>query len=527
MQKVEKKHHRRKGGRGIWILLAALLLCGSVVLALTLQRQAEHVPEEAGHTPVTGSITARDPNELVSVTVQRRGEKPWTMLRAEDGTLRLEAENSPVDEQLANMLTDALANLTYEDVFTEDAKEYADHLEDFGLAEPTVRATGIFQDGAQVTVYVGDSADPEENSAYYMTVEGDDRLFAVNAGTVQDLNVERSLMYPVTQPVIHSALLDRITCYGADGRITKEWKLNGKVSDQDAAENWIVSVPFVYPADWEIMKNIRESAASLRMGIWTGTVTDETLQTWGLDAPRGRVEFHLAAGSTGTVSDLGVYDVQDWEERTVVLTLGSQKSSTLDYVRYGDEVFTVNHFFLSVFTDTDPLTTAARYPVQTPFNSLERLTVTREEGEAVYTMLRFDGDTQTRDSGVTYGNAAYEEAAASGDGNASSETGTGETGTEDAVQSGQETQNRCMKNGEEISWSGFEAAYERLLTVTVSGRLPEGYTPKAAHTTYTFHTVSGGVHTVELSDFDGFHDAVTMDGHTLFYLIKGGMTALP
>jgi hypothetical protein len=32
---------------------------------------------------------------------------------------------------------------------------------------------------------------------------------------------------------------------------------------------------------------------------------------------------------------------------------------------------------------------------------------------------------------------------------------------------------------------------------------------------------------VELSDYDGIHDAVTLDGYTLFYLIKGGMTALP
>ena len=86
---------------------------------------------------------------------------------------------------------------------------------------------------------------------------------------------------------------------------------------------------------------------------------------------------------------------------------------------------------------------------------------------------------------------------------------------------------RCMRNGEEIAYDAFSAAWERLLTVTVSGRLPEGWQPKETHTRYIFRTVSGGRHTMELSDYDGMHDAVTMDGHTLFYLIKGGMTELP
>ena len=86
---------------------------------------------------------------------------------------------------------------------------------------------------------------------------------------------------------------------------------------------------------------------------------------------------------------------------------------------------------------------------------------------------------------------------------------------------------RCMRNGEEIPYETFAAAYERMLTVTVSGKLPAGYAPEEAHTKYTFRTVSGGTHTVELCDFDGRHDAVTMDSHTMFYLIKHGMTDLP
>ena len=524
MQKVEKKQRRFRMSRGGWIVLAVILLCGSVAAVLLL-RQTPEEPAEAGYQPISGAISLRDPEEVLSITVKRRGEEPWTVIRSETGDLRMEDGTGLVDEQLGDMLADAMANLTYEDVFTEEPKEYAEHLADFGLEDPLVQATAVFRDGKRIAVNVGDSADPEGNSVYYMTVEGDGRLFALNSGTVQDLNVERSLLHPVSQPVIHSALLDRITLCGADGNIEKEWRLRGKVTDQDAAENWIVSVPFVYPADWEIMKNLRENAASLRMGVWQSAATEEALRTYGLDMPRGTLEFHLAAGSTGTVSELGVYDVQDWEERTVTLILGGQKGDTLDYVRYEDEIFSVNHLFLSVFTDTDPLSTVARYPVQTPFNSLESMTVAGPEGEDTYTILRFDGDDASNPSGVTYGNGTYEQLSASENRNGGS--GSSADGNTASDSAGTETQNRCMKNGEEISCSSFEAAYERLLTVTVSGRLPQGYLPGPVHTTYTFRTVSGSTHTVELSDYDGFHDAVSMDGHMLFYLIKGGMTALP
>ena len=50
---------------------------------------------------------------------------------------------------------------------------------------------------------------------------------------------------------------------------------------------------------------------------------------------------------------------------------------------------------------------------------------------------------------------------------------------------------------------------------------------KEPYKKYTFRTLSGGTHTVFLRSWDDMHDAVTVDGSTLFYLIIGGMTDLP
>ena len=85
----------------------------------------------------------------------------------------------------------------------------------------------------------------------------------------------------------------------------------------------------------------------------------------------------------------------------------------------------------------------------------------------------------------------------------------------------------CLLNGEHISREAFDAAYDRLLTVTFSGVLPEGAKWEEPYKKYTLRTLSGGTHTIELRGWDGIHDAVTVDGATLFYLIRGGMTPLP
>lgn len=498
MQKVERQKHKdRKLKRLTGLLLCAVLLAACVTAAVLLQDKAKEEPPES-RKRITGSITRRNVEDLRQVTITRRGEKPWSLLQDKEGKLTVQRKNGAeteewtADENAAKMILDAAANLTYEDVFTENREDWAPAAAAFGLEEPLVTAEILFRDGEQVTVRIGDSADPEGNSSYYLAVDGDDRLYAVTAGTVEDFRSEKELLHPVHQIQIFSALLDRITIRDEEGKVLKEWALQGKVSDRDAAENWLVTAPFMYPADYDMIKNMRDSAESLRLGVYIGTEEELNPADYGLDHPAAVLEFHMAEGSTGTVSDAGVYDVSDWEERTVTLKLGSKKSDMVDYVLCNGEVYTINHFTISTFTETDPMSTAARYPVATPLNSLESIMVEKQGEETVhYALIHQSGDDGSDNGGET-------------------------TATD-----------RCIRNGREIPYDTFSAAYERLLTVTVSGRLKGEYRQKEPHTKYTFRTVSGGTHTVELSDYDGMHDAVSMDGYILFYLIRDGMTELP
>ncbi len=497
MQKVERKQKNRQRRPLIWVLLCAVLLAVGVTAGILLRNKAKEDTTQTRQR-ITGAIVQRDAEDLQSMTVIRRGKAPWTAVREADGSLRLQPEDESmpntwvVDESIAGMLADAAVNLTYDDVFTDNRADWEPDAEDFGLKDPLVTAVFRYTDGTEVTARFGDSADPGENAYYYMIVDGDDRLFAVAKGTVDDLNTEKELLHPVHELQIRSALLDRITVKNGDGTVRQEWTLQGQVSDRDAAENWLLTQPFIYPADYDAMKNLRDSAEKLTLGVYVGNAEEEALKQCGFEKPSAMIELHMAAGSTGTVSDYGVFDVVDWEERTETLTLGNSKSEMVVYVRYGDEIYTISHFSVDVFTKTKPMDTVARYTVATPLNSLDSVTVEKPEGSACYTLTR------------TEETAAAEQ-----------------EGTEDT------TRVLCMKDGEEISCDAFEAAWERLLTVTVSGRLPQDWEKKETHTKYTLRTVSGGTHTIELSEYDGMHDAVTLDGHTYFYLIKGGMTELP
>ena len=274
MQKVERQKHRdRKRRRLTGLLLCALLLAACAAAGLLLRKKAEEPPAPA-YRPETGAVIRRSAEELRSLTVTQRGKKPWTAEREEDGSLRLRQEDGTapddwtVDEAIARTLIDVATNLTYEDVFTEKREDWEPEAAEFGLADPRITAVFRYGDGSEVTIRIGDSADPDGDAYYYLTVDGDDRLYAVASGTVQDLNTEKELLRPVRQPEIRGVLLDRITVKNGDGTVRTRWELQGKVSDRDAAENWLLTAPLAYPADYDAMQNLRDSAENLRLGIY-------------------------------------------------------------------------------------------------------------------------------------------------------------------------------------------------------------------------------------------------------------------
>ena len=502
MQQVDRKSHRESpnsSSRRRVILAAALavLLAGVTAAVLLLSRPPADSGSQEKEEPGWGLLIERTPEDLVSITVKRRGEASWTLLRTEDGDL-IPAESPDSDpnaswkvsEQQSALLQETLTQLRYEEILSEDPALLRDSAEDFGLADPSAAVTARYRDGTEITLLLGSDTGLEEGW-HYLAVEGEDRLYAVASAVAADLDVEYALLHPVPRPEIYGALLDRITVMDGE-KVIAEWQLQGSPEDRDAASRWTVTDPFRYPADEEAVKNLKKSAENLRLGAYKGPATQENLEQYGFDIPRRILIFHMAAGSTGAVSDLGVYDITDHPESEVTLIVGNSVDDLASYVRFGDDLYTVSTFTLEPFTDPDPMATVARYPVLIPLDSLESVTV-EEDGETLeYRLVEAESPQ-----------------------------------TENQQEESEEPARICLLNGTQISMESFEAAWDRLLTVTFSGLLPEGAVWQSPYKKYTFRTRSGGTHTLELSDWDGLHDAVTVDGCTLFYLIRGGMTPLP
>ncbi len=494
MQNVHKKPPRGGEKRRLWWLAAALVL---LLLLTLLPRLTPEAPQALPEEPISTAQTLYDyaPNDVFSITIRRGEEEPWTVAMTEGGQMTLQGEDGfLLSEATAAALADAACIIPCEAVLTNDPAEYADHLADFGLDSPRYEAIITYSDGVVAHLRIGDPG-TENRAWYYMIIEGDDRLFSFSRGMVEALFVSRDSLREIQSPVVHKARIDQITLTSPTGVI--QWTLDGRIIDMDAADKWRITAPFTYPADAQAMEKLIAGAANLRLGAYVCPATPENLTRYGFDEPRLTISIHMDAGTIGMTTPYGIVEATDYPAATVTYVIGGARDDMVDYVRCGNDIYVSSHFTVGVFMNYDVAATMSRYPVMTALGNLSRLTI--REGDAVtdYIITRTEQVAPNNDL-VTdaYGNPVYTAAVT------------------------------C--NGEPMDCAAFEAAYNALSLVSVSGTLPTGEPITAEpHTVYTFTDVDGTVHTVALATFDALHDAVIVDGHAAFYLIKGGFRFNP
>ena len=369
MEPVSKKKPRRLPGRAVWLLALTAALALAVGGALLLRRES---PVQETVTFTYGELVAKESGEVASLTITRRDGESYTLLQRSEGTLTLaEDETFVVSDLYAPSLLSAACVISYEDVLAENAADYAAYNDEFGLDQPlTVDVT--YTDGSSVRLYVGAKGPLEEDTWYYMTVEGDSRLFALDKSTAENFNVTLSSLHPVTQPTIHQARLDDITFTGADGEILAHWTLAGEITDSDAAASWRMISPWAYPAEEEAMTNLRKNLSNLRLGAYVCEATAENLAQYGLDAPQFILTLHMAAGTTGSVDADGVYATVDWPESTFEMRIGAAKSDAVDYVLVNGMIYLCSHYSLAIFRDMDPRDTLSRYPLMVELEDLAK-----------------------------------------------------------------------------------------------------------------------------------------------------------
>ncbi len=499
MQAIERK---RKKSRPLlrWIALGVILviLAGSTA-AWHLTRKPPAEPPEREIT--TGLLANYGEDQVRRVEVIPRQEAPWVLTVAEDGKMSLSTDGKTFtpDEALAQYVLQTVSVLEYQERLADSLTEIAptpEEMEAFGFQQPRMIVRVSYSDGAELVMTVGGKSADADEPCYYMTVEGDPALYALDVGTVQELSLSASVFHPLIQPEIQAARIDSISIQ--NGGETRRWQLEGSVTDGDAQDRWIVSQPFVYSAEGESVAALRKNAANLRMGGFEAEATEENLILYGMNEPRAIITVHMAAGTTLSANDDGTMGERDWPEETLVFTVGKAKSDLVDYVLWQDSICSVSRFLIDAVTGTKPRDTLTRYPVRTSLSNLRRLTVQTTEQYSVYEVTRTEQVAQNNELVLDAdGNPVVDES--------------------------------VVWNGFPLPWEAFEVLYGQMLLVTVSGALPEGWqgNEAEAHTRMTFETVTGTTHVISLTDFDSFHDAVWVDGYALFYLVKGGfpMTA--
>lgn len=495
MQSVEKKKRRIPAK---WERLILLALCAAVLAAVLLITWHVSQPEPVqvvGAGSLVELVYAHEPEEVVGLTIHRSGEPAWTLEADPDtGCFRLIGEEGfLLSEGKTLRLQEAASVITVEQVISDDPSEYADHLSDYGLQPPDCTAVITFSDGTVRTMHIGSRA-AHTNAWYYMTLEGDDRLFALSTGMVEALFVSQESLHDVVQPTLHKVRIDRLTLRNGDGSIRAEWTLQSAIDETDAAERWQITAPFSYPADAVAVDKLLANAANLRLGAFVAPATPENLSLYGFDAPRQIIEIHMAEGSIGTTGWDGSYSVTDWPESTVTFVIGGARSDMVDYVLFGDAIYVSSHFTMGVFMDVDPTGSMNRYPVLVALGNLAGLRIERQGEAVLYELTRSERVAPNND-------LVYDE-----DGNLVWDT-------------------TVTRNGEPFDYAAFEAAYTRLTGMSVAGSIPAGDTVDAApHTVYTFTDVDGTVHTIALTSYGVLHDAVSVDGHQAFYIAKGVFT---
>lgn len=489
MQSVPRKKRRARSRRWIWVAALAVAAAG-IAVAVVLTSQQANVPAITKEDS-SGILMQHETNEVASFQLTLRDGESYTLLQDSAGALTVAGDESfTVASTYQESLLSAVSILSYTDVLADDWTALQEYLSEFGLDTPQVSVHVAYTDGTEATFHIGNASPLEDESWYYMTVDGDPRLFALDKGTAEDLMVHLASLREITQPTIHRARLDAITFTGAGGEITAQWLLDGDITDADAASNWRMTVPYAYPAEESAMTALRKNLTNLRLGAYVTEATAENLTAYGLDTPQFTLTLHMAAGATGVTNDDGTYATKDWPESTFVLKIGNAKSDMVDYVQVDNGIYLCSHFSLATFRDLNPKDTISRYPLMVSLDDVVGLTVTDSSGITTYTLTReeqvAENNELVRDSN---GNIQYNVT--------------------------------CLCNGEEMSYDVFAAQWEQLAALRVTGWLPDGYEVTAdAHTSLVFTTISGKVHTLSFAPYDALHDAVMLDNTALFYVIR-------
>jgi hypothetical protein len=487
---LKRKRKAARPRRVLFLALLAVALAAGAILFYAASVSPGKIP------PVQSALTrraliTRKAEEVARIAVSRSSGEGY-VLTGENGRLSVSGRPDFVmDGDKQKSLLDACAILEAEDTVYESKEEWEPHKADFGLNPPAVTVEVTYTDGKTAAFSLG--AKSPVNNWNYFSLENDPGLYLASADLIDLFDQDVTVFHHIDQPLIHHQRIDSVTIQNGSGTIEAAWKLETDIADPNALSAWRMTVPYSYPCDADAMDTLVSAMEKLYLGRFVSKATEETKAQYGFLPPKRIITLHQAAGEIAAVGESGAYEITPYPESTLTLTIGTAGDDFIDYVEVGGSIYLVSTISQPLLSSLVPENTLLRQPAAISLDTIKSLTVESSGESRTYTLRRVERVLPNN------------ELATDENGNVLMDT-------------------FVDMNGKESSFPDFEAAITALQSVTVSGRLPEGFVPEGSNSIkLTFILSDGRTRTLEAAPFDTLQDALSVDGTYLYYLPKGAL----
>ncbi len=328
MQPVRTKS--KTGLRKSAVLAIALCVLMAVAVALYfLLRPA--APERSSEEDNTVSLTLLDYDVslIERITVHPSRTESYTLINTENG-VRLESDlEYPLRERTVQTLMYYAVHLTADE---RAARTNQMDLSEYGLQPGVCSVDVSLAAGKEYTISLG-SAVPMDEVRYYAMVSGDDSVYSVTSDVMDALNVQFSMLHPVTSLAIDAELIDRITCSEGGGQETY-------FSAERTDAGWSLTEPFRYPLSVEKMDSLLSSLENLRFSTWVGKDTPLNRHKYGFEAPSLVLSLDFAPSVLTVPDEEGIEQTFDLPASNITILRGDRYSDTASYYLFNGDIMT-------------------------------------------------------------------------------------------------------------------------------------------------------------------------------------------
>lgn len=304
---------RKKKGI-IWLLVAVLILAAAYGGVLLFNKR------NADTGIKLGSLVAEEINNIT----YRYQNQTINLVKTASGWVYPDDEAFPVDQDKANEMTTALAELTA----TRLVDSSRSNFETYGLAEPNIVINASTEAGASATYYIGGDA---SSRGYYLNIAEQNAVYLVDKTMPQCFSYDLLGLAQLTEkPTISVYYIQGVT-RKMDGKTLEITRIDKATDDTyTAGHTW-----FFYDADGElvpvdakVMEGINGNITNFKFtGCAAYNVKPQDLAAYGLAEPKELVVYY---------TDHAAEDPENAEILEMVLLVGDETAEGDYYAMLAD-----------------------------------------------------------------------------------------------------------------------------------------------------------------------------------------------